>query len=420
VDGYLRNTDVTMDEHYELPEVLLEELMRIEEERGAKKKESDYVVEGETRENRFFNLLPMLHGARLSALCLSGGGIRSATFNLGVLQGLARTGVLKETDYLSTVSGGGYIGSWLSSWISREKGSSAARVEKVVGMLAEEGHDTASREPYQVRFLRDYSNYLTPRVGIFSIDTWAIIGTYLRNLLLNWLVLLLYVDAAVSPSGTGLAYITQSSRLMRGVQQNGHLPGFLGRLHPLYGTPRYAILACLLLSLIFLFVFRGWGSLVEMITVLLVIGMIPAPLALAGIRRHAPQLLPGRKHAWLQGIEIISFIVITLLFYWSGWPQTGKALLVVMAGLPLFFWYEWKAGRTPLTAMQGGTWLVCWMLVTTLASWLFGTMLENSHAPGWDEIVILGLGVGFYYWGAAGSSLTPLLEKTCRYGVEND
>jgi len=190
VDGYLRNTDVTMDEHYELPEVLLEELMRIEEERGAKKKESDYVVEGETRENRFFNLLPMLHGARLSALCLSGGGIRSATFNLGVLQGLARTGVLKETDYLSTVSGGGYIGSWLSSWISREKGSSAARVEKVVGMLAEEGHDTASREPYQVRFLRDYSNYLTPRVGIFSIDTWAIIGTYLRNLLLNWLVLI--------------------------------------------------------------------------------------------------------------------------------------------------------------------------------------------------------------------------------------
>ena len=237
---------------------------------------------------------------------------------------------------------------------------------------------------------------------------------------LNWLVLLLYVDAAVSPSGTGLAYITQSSRLMRGVQQNGHLPGFLGRLHPLYGTPRYAILACLLLSLIFLFVFRGWGSLVEMITVLLVIGMIPAPLALAGIRRHAPQLLPGRKHAWLQGIEIVSFIVITLLFYWSGWPQTGKALLVVMAGLPLFFWYEWKAGRSPLTAMRGGTWLVCWMLVTTLASWLFGTMLENSHAPGWDEIVILGLGVGFYFWGAAGSSLTPLLEKTCRYGVEND
>src|SRR5690606_23341560 len=40
-------------------------------------------------------------GERLSALCLSGGGIRSATFNLGVLQGLARAGILDKFDYLS-------------------------------------------------------------------------------------------------------------------------------------------------------------------------------------------------------------------------------------------------------------------------------------------------------------------------------
>src|SRR5260370_33722205 len=52
----------------------------------------------------------------LAALCLSGGGIRSATFALGVLQGLARFGLLGQFHYLSTVSGGGYIGSWLSAW----------------------------------------------------------------------------------------------------------------------------------------------------------------------------------------------------------------------------------------------------------------------------------------------------------------
>src|SRR5262249_24557033 len=42
----------------------------------------------------------------LSALCLSGGGIRSATFNFGVIQGLARLGLLGKFDYLSSVSGG--------------------------------------------------------------------------------------------------------------------------------------------------------------------------------------------------------------------------------------------------------------------------------------------------------------------------
>src|SRR5262245_25978286 len=54
-----------------------------------------------------------------AALCISGGGIRSATFGLGILQGLARCGLLDKFHYLSTVSGGGYIGSWLIAWINR-------------------------------------------------------------------------------------------------------------------------------------------------------------------------------------------------------------------------------------------------------------------------------------------------------------
>ena len=56
----------------------------------------------------------------LVGLAISGGGIRSATFSLGILQGLGRMNLLKRIDYLSTVSGGGYIGSWLAAWIRRE------------------------------------------------------------------------------------------------------------------------------------------------------------------------------------------------------------------------------------------------------------------------------------------------------------
>jgi hypothetical protein len=55
----------------------------------------------------------------LSAVCISGGGIRSATFALGAIQGLAERGLLPQFDYLSTVSGGGYIGGWLTAWIHR-------------------------------------------------------------------------------------------------------------------------------------------------------------------------------------------------------------------------------------------------------------------------------------------------------------
>ena len=55
---------------------------------------------------------------RLIGLAFSGGGIRSATTNLGVLQALSRMGILRLVDYLSTVSGGGYIGGCLSTLLS--------------------------------------------------------------------------------------------------------------------------------------------------------------------------------------------------------------------------------------------------------------------------------------------------------------
>ena len=52
-------------------------------------------------------------------LALSGGGIRSATFNLGLLQALAQLGVLRQVNYLSTVSGGGYVGGFWTAWLRR-------------------------------------------------------------------------------------------------------------------------------------------------------------------------------------------------------------------------------------------------------------------------------------------------------------
>ncbi|HEY9403737.1 MAG TPA: patatin-like phospholipase family protein [Pyrinomonadaceae bacterium] len=125
------------------------------------------------------------------ALCLSGGGIRSATFCLGVLQGLASRGLLGRFDYLSTVSGGGYIGSWLTAWINR------APVSTVLEELAKNQKLNLPPEQEQIRHLRSYSNYLSPKLGLFSVDTWTLVAIYLRNLFLNWLVFIPLLMAAL-------------------------------------------------------------------------------------------------------------------------------------------------------------------------------------------------------------------------------
>jgi hypothetical protein len=152
----------------------------------------------------------------LVGLAFSGGGIRSATFNLGVLQGLAELNLLPMFDYLSTVSGGGYIGSWLCAWIWRsgqktkvvdenpqEKASKCAnlRTPPVVtvqeSLKPERSTKPGHQEPRPIRFLREYSNYLTPRLGLLGADTWTAVGIYLRNLMLNQLILVLFLASVM-------------------------------------------------------------------------------------------------------------------------------------------------------------------------------------------------------------------------------
>ena len=133
-------------------------------------------------------------GEKRAALCLSGGGIRSATFALGVLQGLARLEVLPQFHYLSTVSGGGYIGGWLTAWLHRSGNDVAAVAESLATIDAAR---KLAPEAAAVSHLRDYSNYLAPRPGLLSADTWTLLGTILRNLILVWAVVLPLLAAAL-------------------------------------------------------------------------------------------------------------------------------------------------------------------------------------------------------------------------------
>jgi hypothetical protein len=124
----------------------------------------------------------------LIGLAVSGGGIRSATFALGVLQGLQELDLLRSIDYLSTVSGGGFIGSWLIGNVVRTK--------HWLGRLT-------SWED-SIAHLRRYSNYLAPRTGVLSTDTWTMWATWARNALLIQITAMAWLFALFS--GTFLVH----------------------------------------------------------------------------------------------------------------------------------------------------------------------------------------------------------------------
>jgi len=133
-------------------------------------------------------------------LALSGGGIRSATVCLGAVQALAESRLLRRFDYLSTVSGGGYIGCWLSAILrghgrTLPAGEAIGAVEELIAPSEIRKKD---EEPAEIAFLRAYSNYLTPRLGLFSSDTLAALTGYLRNLFLSLLLAVFSVGSLLA------------------------------------------------------------------------------------------------------------------------------------------------------------------------------------------------------------------------------
>ncbi|UWQ59342.1 hypothetical protein K3722_04225 [Leisingera caerulea] len=105
-------------------------------------------------------------------LALSGGGVRSASFCLGACQSLADHGMLKDVDVMSTVSGGGYAG----AFISRQMAANTAN--PVAPLMQRDGPDTDA-----IRKLRTKVKYLSPS-GF--VEKWSMICSLVAGMLVNW------------------------------------------------------------------------------------------------------------------------------------------------------------------------------------------------------------------------------------------
>lgn len=114
----------------------------------------------------------------LIGVAFSGGGIRSATFNLGVLQALEKGGLLRHVDYLSSVSGGGYAASCYT-WLRAQLGKAASGTAVFAAALADGSGSVLD-------WLRGHGKFLVSHRG-FSI--WTLVASILAAMFINVLVL---------------------------------------------------------------------------------------------------------------------------------------------------------------------------------------------------------------------------------------
>ncbi|UVA80677.1 APC family permease [Pandoraea commovens] len=231
---------------------------------------------------------------------------------------------------------------------------------------------------------------------------------------LNWLAIVLYFDAFLSPSGTGTTYMATTSRMIYAMERNRTLPAIFGRVHPLYGVPRQAMWFNLAISFIFMFFFRGWDSLAAVISVATVISYLTGPISVMSLRRSAPEMHRPLRLPGLSLIAPFAFVCASLILYWARWPLTGQIIVLVVVALPVYFYYQakdnWQGfGRD----LKASWWLIgylpCMALCSYIGSKEFGGLGLLPY--GWDMVIVAVLSLAFYHWGVKAGWRTPYLSE---------
>ncbi|HXB00227.1 MAG TPA: APC family permease [Steroidobacteraceae bacterium] len=227
---------------------------------------------------------------------------------------------------------------------------------------------------------------------------------------LNWLALLLYADAFVSPSGTGSAYTATTARMIYAMEVSGTVPEVLGRVHPRYGIPRPAMWFNLAVSFIFLFFFRGWGKLAAVISVATIITYLVVPISVMVLRRTAPNLHRPLRVPGLAVLSPMAFVLATLMLFWARWPHTGQIMLLLILPMPVYLYYQAKADwRDFGRQLRGAWWLGAYLLAITILSWAGSKEFEGHGyiGYGWDQLCVAAASIVFYFWGLRSGWRTP-------------
>ncbi len=222
---------------------------------------------------------------------------------------------------------------------------------------------------------------------------------------LGWLATLLRIDAFISPSGTGLIYVTGTSRISYGLARNRYSPQIFGRVSG-NGIPWVGLIGAFLIGLLFLLPVPSWHSLVGLITGASVLMYAGAPLSLGAFRGQVPDADRPYRMPWAAVLAPAAFIVADLLIYWSGFEVIWKLGIVLVIGYVLLgISMAFDPKRPPLD-WKSATWLPAWLIGLGILSWqgqfsggaVLAPVNTNNIPFWWDIVAVAGFSLIIYYW----------------------
>jgi amino acid transporter len=225
----------------------------------------------------------------------------------------------------------------------------------------------------------------------------------------SWLAVLLYIDAAVSPGGTGLLYSASSARLSFALARNHYIPRQFGYLSE-RGVPTVSIIFGFIIGCFMFLPFPGWQVLVGFIVSAAVMGYAMVPLAFGALRRQEPDHPRPFKLPAGEVLAPLSFIVANLVIYWTGWEILWKLLIAIAFGFVLLAIGHRinPSEMTPSFDWRGGSWLWPYLGGMAVISFIGASDFGGrGMIPfGWDILVVTAFSLAIYFY-AMSVRLTP-------------
>jgi amino acid transporter len=204
-----------------------------------------------------------------------------------------------------------------------------------------------------------------------------------------WLAVILYIDAFISPAGTGLVYFASASRLSYALSADQFLPRVFSKISK-RGIPLGSVLLCFVVGVICFLPFPSWQDLVNFITSATVIMYGFAPISLLALRKSDPDRPRTYRLPAASVLAPLSFIAANEIIYWAGWTTNWKVLIAIVLGYVLMaasFVYKRGAQRPPLD-LRTLIWIAPWFAGTALISYL-GQYDGQKIIPEWIDLLVI-------------------------------
>lgn len=217
---------------------------------------------------------------------------------------------------------------------------------------------------------------------------------------LTLLILVAIIAALIASYKDGIIYFGGASRVGNTMSRyDNFFPPVFSRLNR-KGVPFISAVLALFVTVIFILLFPSFSSLFSIVVDGLLVSYAPGAISLAVFRRYYPKekrpyLLPAYKV-----LAPVSFIVASLLIFWSGWTATHILIIAVLVGVLFLLYYHHRVGLKA-SDIKYGIWYPVYFIAVLVISYSSSTTFggKNYIPFPYDTIVFIIAMIVFYIWG---------------------